>query len=104
MIANESSVLLDLAKKEIKSEKEQSEKLRSIMLDLIKELDYDESYIIGDNRQFWKEGMSEAFKSTPRKFGLTIENRNSKTIKLEDTHVALYNSCLLYTSPSPRDS
>lgn len=92
ILLKEVDALISLSNKQIKKENKVSEELRAEMLKLIAKLGYEESYIIGETRQYWKEGLSNEFKSAPKPLIVNINGRNQQTVQLENTHVALYES------------
>jgi len=75
--------------------KPECDALRHDMRELIDQnhLNYDSTYIFGENSEYIKSGMSKHFKGKPKSldvnFGSEI-SRNQQTIELENKHVALY--------------
>lgn len=62
---------------------------RSALEDLIKELGYSRTYIVGENDEYIKAGLSEEFESEPKEFDPDLD-RNEKTVELETNHIELY--------------
>ena len=56
-------------------------------------LNYDSTYIFGENSEYINSGMSKHFKGKPKSLDVNFgpeNSRNSQTIELENKHVALY--------------
>ncbi len=64
---------------------------REKILSLIKEKGFDESFILGDNRQYLNEGMSSNFVKVPKSMFPISTDRDEKVVSLENTHVALFH-------------
>ena len=64
---------------------------RKKILALIKEKGFDEKYIIGPDRKYLNEGMSNYFVKVPKTMSPIFPNRDKKVALLEKTHVALFH-------------
>jgi len=92
LLLKEVGVFISLAKKQIKKERKLSDNHRASILKFIKKLEYDEANIIGADREYWLEGLSEKFTRAPQPILIKYHGRNEQTVQLENKHLELYES------------
>lgn len=73
----------------IKHFRNESDKLRSQMRDLVKQLNHDPMFILGPEESWIKEDMNLLFNGVPSGMKVHLE-RDPRQIQLENKHVALY--------------
>lgn len=74
----------------IGSRRAQAEKLRSEMDNIVAAKGFDRVMIFGRNDEYYKEGMSKLFKSTPMQMQANM-NRDAQVVRLENLHVDLFH-------------